>query len=119
MFGRKQTPLTPAQKLSHFVQQAAEDLQNEREELEVFQVLFRGAMAMAANCESDAVQRGSPAAHAFRLIGNATRGLAAGTDRVIAAIPAIDPAAAAAMRLMLGAPQPKTVEAEESVDSSR
>src|SRR2546421_210419 len=43
MFGRKQKPLTPAQKLSLFVQQAAEELQSEREELEVFQVLFRGA----------------------------------------------------------------------------
>jgi hypothetical protein len=74
---------------------------------------------MAAHRESAAVQRGSPAAHAFRAIGQASRGMAAGTDRVIAALPAVDPAAAQAMRLMLGLPEPKTVEAEEEVNSGR
>jgi hypothetical protein len=116
MFGRTQKPLTAAQTLSLFVQQAAEELQSEREKLEAFQVLFRGAAAMAAHCESQAIQRGSPAAHAFRTIGHASRGMAVGTDRAIAALPAVDPAAAQAVRNMLGMPEPKAVEAEEEDD---
>jgi hypothetical protein len=119
MFGRKQQPLSAAQKLSLHVQRAGAELQQEKEELEVLQVLFRGAAAYASQCETEAMQRGSPAAFAFRAIGQASQGMATGADRVVAALPPADPAAARAMRQMLGVPEPKIVEADETVDSQQ
>src|SRR5688572_25494637 len=119
MFRRRQQPLTAAQELSLYVQRAGAEMQQERDKLEVFQVLFRGAAAYAAQCEYEAVQRGSPAAPAFRAIGQASQGMATGTDRVVAALPPVDPAAARAMRQLLGVPDPETIDGEPTARADR
>lgn len=93
---------TAAQHLSRCMQQAACEFEDEKEQLEVFQITFRGLVSYASECESSARLRGSSSSQAFRAIGHAMQAVSAGTDKVIAALPPPSPAALKAMREMLG-----------------
>jgi len=64
MFGRRQKAAHGGPEAVALRPAGRRGVAERAEELEVFQVLFRGAAALAAHCESGAVQRGSPAAHA-------------------------------------------------------
>jgi hypothetical protein len=122
MFGRRpQAPPSAAQLLSMHLRQAAVEYEREKEELEAILISLRGMAAYASDCESRALQRGSPAALAFRMIGQATQALGAGADRAVAALPPPNPAALQAYSELLGLGKPTVIfnEDEEEVPAAR
>ncbi len=104
MFWQRNQPPTPGQRLSQYVQRAAYDQEIEREKLDLILATFVGIQNYASECESEALQKGSSAALAFRQIGQATQVLSIGTTRAIAALPQASLASLKSLLQMAGAP---------------
>ena len=120
MFGRRpQAPPSAAQLLSAHLRQAAVEYEREKEEFEAILIALRGMAAYASDCECRALQRGSPAAVAFRQIGQATQALGAGADRAVAALPPPNPAALTAFTELLGLGKPQVILNEEEEPAAR
>lgn len=99
-WGKK--PLTTGERMTLHVQQAAHEYDREKEEMETVQITLRALRGFLAECESNAQLRGSGAATAFKVLGQATQAFAFGTDKVIAALPPANPRCLDAARLVLG-----------------